>query len=61
MTKPGDVGEKSGMNKLTDDDVRDIRALLAKGYKQRDIAKIYEVSQGTIGSIKAGHTWNHVQ
>lgn len=49
------------MNKLTDDDVRDIRALLAKGSKQRDIAKIYGVSQGTIGSIKTGRSWTHVK
>lgn len=61
MPRPGDVGEKSGRNKLTDDDIRDIRALAAKGSKQRDIAKIFGVSAGYISAILSGRYWNHVE
>lgn len=48
-------GERNGGAKLTPDQVREIRA--AQGVYQRDLAKRYGVSQTTIHSIRAGHTW----
>lgn len=55
--RPGRKGEKHHMAKLTDDDVRAIRAdhrMLA------EIAADYEVSFATIGYIRRGKTWKHV-
>lgn len=53
-------GERSANAKLTDDDVRTIRALHLSGLKQKDIAARYNVSQPTIGYIVHGKTWGHV-
>jgi hypothetical protein len=61
MSRPGEVGEASGINKLTEDDIRDLRELLAKGTKHRDIAKIYGISVGYVSAIKHGRYWNHVK
>ncbi|MGV7698396.1 hypothetical protein PJM27_22390 [Mycobacterium kansasii] len=47
--------------KLSDDDVRDIRADYAAGrWSQKDLAYIYGVSQPTISGVVNGDTWIHV-
>ena len=53
-------GEKVGGAKLKEDQVLEIRELLSKGVKQRDIAKIYGVCQTNIKSINKRQTWKHV-
>jgi len=50
-------GERSPNAKLTEDDVRKIRA--AKG-KQRDIAKRFGVGQASVWRIRHKITWGHV-
>ncbi len=40
--------------KLTDDDVDEIRRLLAKGYLGADIAALYSVSRVIVSNIKTG-------
>ena len=50
-------GTRNGISKLTDDDVRAIRASTET---QWTLARRYGVWQGTIWHIKAGIRWKHV-
>lgn len=50
-------GEAHKLAKLCDEDVRDIRRLLAKGESQRSIGKMFGVSHDTVGKIYRGRTW----
>lgn len=54
-------GEIDGMSKLTNDEVRRIRARCAAGERQRDVAADYEVSQPTISDIITGRSWSHLE
>ncbi len=51
----------SGNYKLTDDDVRQIRRLLADGKRQAEIAEMFGVTQTCISHIKLGKNWSHVK
>ena len=52
------LGEEHGRAKLTDDDVREIRALYATGnYSQPILGKRYGVVHSTIGRIVRGEHW----
>lgn len=53
-------GEKSGLAKLTEKDVHQIR-LLSKTTKQEDIGKRFGVSQVAISLILRGKTWAHLK
>lgn len=53
-------GIKVPQAKLTDDKVREIRALLSKGLTTRKIADMYGVCDPTISNINTGKTWKHV-
>lgn len=54
-------GERSSDHKLTEDQVRTIRALLAEGKMlQRDIAQQYGVSQAAISQILIRKTWKRL-
>lgn len=59
-TKPDRVarGERQGSAKLTEADVRAIRA--ANGLLQREIASMYGVSHNLIGLIRRRVIWTHV-
>lgn len=46
--------------KLTDDRVREIRALIAKGYRGPQIARSFGVSVSTIHLIRKNKIWRHV-
>lgn len=46
---------------LTELDVAAIKTLLLLKMSQREIAKLYEVTQGCIAHISAGHTWKNVK
>ena len=50
-------GEKHGCAKLTESDVRSIRADLRS---ERQIARDYGVSRCAINGVKIGKTWSHV-
>lgn len=54
------AGERSGVNKVTDEDVREIRRLAAEGHRQRDIAARFDIVQGNVGMIVRRETWRHV-
>lgn len=46
--------------KLNEQQVRDIRRMLADGESQRKIAKKFNTNQHAIWSISTGRTWSHV-
>lgn len=54
-------GQTHYLAKLNDDDVREIRILLASGISQPNIGKKFGVCRQTIGQIKTGKTWQHVK
>lgn len=55
------VGADNPKAKLTEENVREIRRLLAEGkLSQEKIGKIYGVEQTQISVIKRGKGWRHV-
>lgn len=50
-------GEKNGMSKLTEEDVRTIRTMYASGARQADIAREFGVSRSTIYLIVHNRHW----
>ncbi|MCA1571986.1 MAG: HNH endonuclease [Chloroflexi bacterium] len=53
-------GEANNVSRLTDENVREIRLLLAQGQSQARVAKRFGVAQTTVGKIQRGVTWSHV-
>lgn len=53
-------GERSGAAKLTESNVLEIRAAVARGEPHRSIAAQFGVSRSNIGYVARGHTWAHV-
>lgn len=53
-------GEANPRAKLTEVQVREIRAHLTAGQRYRDIARQYGVSSGLISHIASGIAWKHV-
>lgn len=53
-------GAAHHMAKLTDDDVREIRRLVARGHRQREIADTYGVKVQQISRIICRTMWTHV-
>lgn len=53
-------GEKHSRAKLTEAKVDQIRAYLAAGMKQADIARLMGVHQSNISFIKSGKLWGHM-
>ncbi|AXQ67825.1 HNH endonuclease [Bacillus phage Kioshi] len=55
------VGEKNSKNKLTSDDVIEIRRLFKTGkYNTLDLANRYNVTRPNINSIVKGKSWKHL-
>jgi predicted XRE-type DNA-binding protein len=56
-------GEANPANKLTDDVVRQILAVLAKPYppSQKEIGRQFGVSQMTISLLRQGKIWQHIE
>jgi transposase len=50
-------GEQSHFSKLTALQVAAVREMLATGIYQKDIAKRFDVSRGSISCINTGTTW----
>ena len=53
-------GERNGMAKLSEHDVRVIRQRRREGWTRADLADRYGVVEGTITFALAGETWGHV-
>lgn len=54
-------GERSGMAKLTESAVRQIKSDSSSGLKTQDIADRFNVSTSTIQRVLNGKGWRHVQ
>ncbi|MER6632335.1 hypothetical protein ABT301_29645 [Streptomyces sp. NPDC000987] len=57
MGRPSNRGEEHGNHKLAEDDVREIRRLIAEKVSYQVIADRFRVSQSNIGMIATGRTW----
>lgn len=53
-------GERNKSAKLTEDDVREIRNLLAGGAKQKDLCSRYGISTGAMSAVATRQHWRHV-
>jgi DNA-directed RNA polymerase specialized sigma24 family protein len=53
-------GERQGLAKLSELEVRQIRGLLVHGLPQREIATEFRVSEGTVSDIGHWRTWAHL-
>ena len=53
-------GSRNGNSKLTEAEVVQIRLMLNDNIDQWTIARLFNVHQGTISSIKTGGTWNNI-
>lgn len=53
-------GERIPSTKLKENDVREIRKLLADGVSQSKIAEMYNITQSPISKINRGVTWSYV-
>ena len=53
-------GEQNGRAKLTEDDVVEIRRLLAQGMTCVEISRPFGVDRSTIGQIKSSKNWSRV-
>lgn len=54
---PGTKGESHGSAKLTVSDVRRIRTMAAQGFSQRQIARLYGITQSNVPKILRGVLW----
>jgi Mor family transcriptional regulator len=53
-------GESHNRAKLTEKQVREIKALIGSGSKLVDLAKLYRISTTAIWNIKVKKTWRHI-
>ena len=53
-------GAKSGRSDLTDQDVIDMRSLVADGHRQKEIAPLYGIARNTLSYIINRRTWTHI-
>ncbi|XAI96966.1 hypothetical protein [Synechococcus phage Ssp-JY42] len=53
-------GERAGGAKLTEGNVKTIRAMIAAGQSQRAIAEVFGIGQKTVSAIHTGRIWRHV-
>jgi predicted XRE-type DNA-binding protein len=53
-------GERHRFAKLRDENIAEIRALLASGVPQRRIAERFGVHQSQISRISCAHRWSHI-
>lgn len=54
------IGERNGLAKLTEQIVREARALRAEGWQVTALARHYGVAQGTMSTALRGLTWSHL-
>ncbi len=53
-------GERAGLSKLTEADVRSIRSAYEQGSTQKSLGVLYGVTQSAIAAITNRLTWRHV-
>lgn len=57
---PAMKGEKSPNSKLKNEDIFDIRQMLEKNIKRKEIEKKYKISRGHLSMIANRQIWNHI-
>jgi hypothetical protein len=55
------LGERHGMAKLTADDVREIRRMVAAGAMQKVVAEHFLIAGSAVSKIVARTSWRHVE
>ena len=58
--RPG-KGDDSPASKLTSEKVAEIKRRLAAGERSIDLSRMFGVTKGAIGEIKAGRAWGHIR
>lgn len=59
--KPSKAGTCNGRARLNDDDVRLIRAMWESGaHSQRELARLFDCSKGTIWFVVHRRQWRHI-
>lgn len=53
-------GERHGISKLSEKQVREIRKLRKEGLMYKEIAPLFGVQKATIGEICRGELWSHI-
>lgn len=53
-------GESHSQAKLTDEKVREIRQLIAVGFKQKEVAAMMNIHQTAVSRANSGKRWGHV-
>ena len=61
LSKKSMSGSKNGHAKLTEDQVRQIKSLLAQKISCAEIGRRFEMPRMCIGKIKNGQAWKHVK
>lgn len=56
----GAIGVKSHLSKLTEQQVKDIRAQYQSGKSMGEISKSFPVTYGAVQAIVRGRTWKHL-
>ena len=54
-------GISNGRSKLSEQDVKEIKKLIASGIKHKEIAGIYSVDRSQVSKIRLNKTWKHVK
>jgi len=54
------TGSKNPMAKFKEADIVEIRRMCSVGYKQKDVARIYNTKQGVISNIVSRKYWKHI-
>jgi hypothetical protein len=55
------VGINNGQAKFTEKDVKKIKNLFIKGYKNKEISELYGVAPSNISGIRTGRLWKHIK
>lgn len=58
--KPWKIGEESNFTKLTEEQVKSIPDLLARGISKVKIGEMFNVKPNTITEITSGRSWKHL-
>lgn len=54
------IGSDNNCSKLTEADVVEIKYRLSEGEKQKDVAKVFGITQCQVSNIATGKQWGHI-
>ncbi|EBF2566918.1 endodeoxyribonuclease, partial [Salmonella enterica subsp. enterica serovar Montevideo] len=53
-------GERNGNSKISNDDVIKIKEMVANGFPQCEVAKLFGIHNSKVSRIVNGKAWRHV-